>query len=1396
MTDTPEPQQTTGNTEGTINVNGPNYGPNVGINQGTITTTYNIGTPTNVTEIINRPWFMRRLNEVIANAGPRYSPDFHVSLPLAQLFDGLGQTPDFYQHVQVLYSKLNSTYRRAASQRTRETIPGPIQALQEEIAQLVSLLEGIKPGDLGAIAWTEIRESAGRARTKLGACISELQQVVDQSQAIEAERSHPTEEGVQDFGYEVYHFQSVLVALREIEQFTRTAKAQLANSQVLLLVGNAGTGKTHLFCDVAEHRLCLDLPTVLLLGEQFDATEPWAQITRLLDLDCSREEFLDALQAAAQARGAKALLMIDALNEGEGKKIWRKYLRGMLTLLAQYPWIRIALSVRSSYEKTIIPNDLAPNSLIRAEHHGFVDHEYQATRTFFGYFGIAQPSIPLLVPEFQNPLFLKLFCLGLKNRGLTQLPAGLHGVSAIFNFFVDSVNDKLAEMLDYDPHSPLVQRAVDRLAALMAERKTRWLPREEAQTTIHQLLPRDSYEQSLFRHLIAEGLLAEDQRLVGEDDGDLVVYFAYERFSDHLIAKHLLDTYFDPDAPNSSFLSDSPLRTFIEDEQTCWRNQGLVEAFSIQIPERIGQELVDVAPHCRTFYPVCLAFIDSLIWRAPTTIGATTRTYINAVVIQSRETSYRFLNALMIVAVQPEHPYNARFLHQYLMKFALADRDAWWSTFLHEQNDTQSAVDRLIDWGWSSDDKSHIMDDALELSGIALAWLLTTANRFLRDKATKALVQLFTPRIHVLRQVIQQFLDVNDPYILERLFAVAYGCAMRTRNDRALQALALDTYRWVFQDGTPIPHILLRDYARGVIEAAIHKGIELPIAVEKSRPPYTSEWPTAIPIEDELTVYGKYDENMPDAEWARVHLYKSVMGREDFARYIIGIDGNDFAWSARRLGDPREPSLQERYQAFLRSLTLRQQRAWNRYDSVRKTIDAMQYVEPEERHAYFEQDISDEELDACLQYCEQQLRKQLGKKKSVVLDTSVLPYLNQPYHYHDEERLDTSIVQRWILKRVLDLGWSVERFGRFDRARTRGDGREARKAERIGKKYQWIAYHEVLARVSDNFVFLGDGYAKQDQQYEGAWQLAVRDIDPSVVIARTNREDWHAHTNTWWFPARYDAWDTEADDVKWLQSTTDMPMIEQLIEVTSPADGSRWLNLESSYRWEQPMPPGEDRFEVQRRSIWYMLRSYIVKKEDLDELFAWVAQQDFRGRWMPESHPTHNIFLGEFFWSPAFAYHDSPSFHHEGWTRGRNERVPKEILVATDQYVHESSGFDCSIENDIHIYLPCKWIVERMDLQWNGVEGYFFDPQNRMVAFDPSIRTPGPGALLIQRDTFLKFLDDQGYAIIWTILGEKNVVGGLAHQNWQGRLDLSGVYMIQDHELRGVVHATFRSQGK
>src|SRR5690606_34582429 len=138
--------------------------------------------------------------------------------------------------------------------------------------------------------------------------------------------------------------------------------------------------------------------------------------------------------------------------------------------------------------------------------------EYEASKIFFTNYGIDLPSIPLLHPEFQNPLFLKLFCEGLNKSGHTRIPDGLQGISSIINFFIDSSNEKLHKpsQLDYSRHINVVKKAIDALMAEKLERNLRYIEYERAYSICEEILKKYSSKRHLVDELISEGVLSKN----------------------------------------------------------------------------------------------------------------------------------------------------------------------------------------------------------------------------------------------------------------------------------------------------------------------------------------------------------------------------------------------------------------------------------------------------------------------------------------------------------------------------------------------------------------------------------------------------------------------------------------------------------------------------------------------------------------------------------------------------------------------------------------------------------------------------------------------------------------------------------------------------------------------
>jgi hypothetical protein len=108
-----------------------------------------------------------------------------------------------------------------------------------------------------------------------------------------------------------------------------------------------------------------------------------------------------------------------------------------------------------------------------------------------------------------------------------------------------------------------------------------------------------------------------------------------------------------------------------------------------------------------------------------------------------------------------------------------------------------------MQWAASPDDKSYLDNKSRVLCGLVLGWYLTSSNRRQRDLATKRLVRLFSDHLPLMVEVMQSFEDVDDPYVSERLYCAAYGCALRSRKSQALRALAAYVYRVVFEGKRP-----------------------------------------------------------------------------------------------------------------------------------------------------------------------------------------------------------------------------------------------------------------------------------------------------------------------------------------------------------------------------------------------------------------------------------------------------------------------------------------------------------------------------------------------------------------------------------------------------------------
>jgi sulfur relay (sulfurtransferase) DsrF/TusC family protein len=1181
------------------------------------------------TDVLTPEWQSRRVDEAIAKAGRRYTPRLHVEVETVRALDAVGRVDAYVERWRGALAEL-----RAARRWGWHPPNGAGAVFEHELPRATAALDAADASLESVIAAARSTGTLPLIDDTLNEAVAAVQAVDDllHEHCVTNDRYF-----VGDAASLYSKVRNALGAMWEAEQLARSPLTRAASVKRLVVTGRAGVGKTHLLCDVAVRRLSEGRPTLLLLGQDFDGRSLLSQIGELTQLGGPAETVIALFDAAAQAAGCIGLLMIDALNESERAERWRDDLRALLAIVDRYPHVAMVLSCRTEFVDTVLGDEDLPT----VEHMGFAEATDLAVRRFTQDFGLEPPTFPVLNPEFSNPLFLKLTCEALATLGVARFPFGTAGLVTVCRAFLEAVNKRLSQSgrSDYDERSDPVGRAVHDLA--LHGRGV--FDRDDVQRITDAALPDRPWSRSLMRGLITEGVLIE------LSDGRIA--FGYQRLGDVVRATDIASK--GPDA----------VREWLDqlgDDR--WRERGMLGALAVIVPERHGVELLELAAEAEgpVSYDVVDGFLESVLLRAP---GDITERSVG-VVHRLLEAQYRVTDIwdrLLRIACLPRHPLNAQWLHTHLAAQDLPERDASWSTWLvgSVDVDEESTVRRLIEWAWPIDLKSRdpIPDDVAALATQALGWLLTTTDRRVRDRATKAIVSIADRAPVGFAQGLAAFGGTNDPYVVERLAAAACGAVLRVDDPAAVRTIG-DGVRTLLADGWP-EHLLTRDFARRVYEVARSHGWTGPAV----GPPYGARWPVPTrPIEDIEALAGP-----PDYTYGSI--WHSLTGIGDFGHYVV------------------QPALR---------------------------------------------DVVSED--------EQTLRR-------------------------DAERA--------IFDRVLELGWTPERFGEIDGGRSGGrDG----VVERVGKKYQWIAFYEVLGRIADNVPVKRWWGDDAPRPYEYAEQLVWRDIDPTVLVRRPTRS---SHGRLWFAPTAAVFPDIITDEYP-----TDMAGVPDPLDVlaVTDTDGARWLVLLANHNWKQPLPPEVVALEPPRLDVWMQLHAYLVPTDQADALTAWAQDKDWFGRWMPDVAEAHNVLLG--------SHPDDPEWEAargtiDWWEARANGPQPADLLQSAAWYGGTGTSRDASAEEETRGYVPTQPLLDALKLS-KGRDFTWYDSSG-LAVHDPSVVLGGPGALVMRRD-LVQRLHAAGMTIFWTVLAghELHRRDHLPPGDDYRRVSASASYILDDDRIERI----------
>lgn len=817
---------------------------------------------------------LRRINnKSINSAGPRYTPGLNSSAPNIEIeslntaIEGLTCGSRFKEHTDDICKRIEKSWNDAY-QSIRDTQLHQIEKPNKILERLIKLR--ICPPGNGKLLIRSTKTSIQHVNKTVEKLLRELGE--KEEKRYEELRKNNEESKKYSIAYEtdpkISSLRSMQRSIRKYENalnsaydFLNSPGCNLQFNNIAFLLGAWGTGKTHFLCDLARHRLRHGFPVLLVLAKDFDPGNDVCQaLANYTNLFKNLGIFIKNLNTLGKSRGERALLLIDGINESD-HYAYRKGIQKLIRLLRQNQYVGLVISCRQPFDSLIFPSNVR-KKFVELIHHGFTDSEFDAQTEFFKFYNISLPEIPLLSEEFSRPLTLKIMCEAFnqlprkeRKKGFAGIASGQRGITFILETFINnrarSIEKSLGlpikfcwSLIKGDEHIKNILSAG--IAPNMAERLTEYVSKEDCLQIIQarRETRQASIAKILYRRLITEGILSEDViwRPVEEGGPITVVRLPYQRFSDHIIARHLLARYLNTNSERSirrSFYIKAPLGKLFSLPQAYshkYDMEGWVEALIVEFPERVKKVLPEEKRELFYYLPKARRdlsayynpFVDSLFWRSSTSISKQTDNIVGIYFWQTdKYWRYKIIEAMLAVATKPEHPYNANRLYVNLEHFQMPDRDLHWTEFIRKRS-SDSTIERLLRWF-----ETHIPEGSTEENAlnqiILLSLLLTTTDRLLRDRITKVLVFIGEQFPAALFKHTEKTLNFNDPYVPERMLAACYGVAMSLWADKnektfhyTLPNFARSIVKELFLPGGKLltSHVLIREYALRIIDLA------------------------------------------------------------------------------------------------------------------------------------------------------------------------------------------------------------------------------------------------------------------------------------------------------------------------------------------------------------------------------------------------------------------------------------------------------------------------------------------------------------------------------------------------------------------------------------------------
>ena len=417
----------------------------------------------------------------------------------------------------------------------------------------------------------------------------------------------------------------------------------------------------------------------------------------------------------------------------------------------------------AAYVQTDVLNETI-EGFIRLSIPGFRDVR-EAVKKFFEHYNVDKEIDDFnQIQSFSNPLFLKIFCEAYSEAYYRNSESP--NIIEIYKSYIYKRNHVVSVGADADPRMNYTKCLIEKIAYYsLWNLQCGDIPREKAKSYSYRMCPYRRWSNDLLNNTLRANLLMEYKTY----DGMEWITFEYDSMGDYLKADVLLRHKVD-DYSKLKFLCRLVDFTTAE-YQTSTDNTKIfnfIKAFlSIWNPpvglwhhkEIINGKLTDL-------------FIESLALRnVANDLMQTDGTIMEEIL----DANPNYLQPDVFINLLESHNGSViNEFHQKLLSMRMSERDTIWSASANSLYYIDDKLKRL--WNNNGINKKSLL--------VFEVWLLSASYPSVRFPALRHIVNQLeeTDSVDEVLYLMSVFKDVNDPYVLQGLYAAIYGYIVRKRN--------------------------------------------------------------------------------------------------------------------------------------------------------------------------------------------------------------------------------------------------------------------------------------------------------------------------------------------------------------------------------------------------------------------------------------------------------------------------------------------------------------------------------------------------------------------------------------------------------------------------------------